>query len=165
MAGVKVTDLTTLGTADPADVFYIVDSSSNQSKQIEVQNIYSGMPQFESGSFTPTVSDETNNVVVTPLQAFYQRIDNIVNCSYYLQVILDTGQTEGTFNLTLPVASDFTQAKQLFGIVAHNNNPTELVSWGLGADTTNDKCSVSLTSSTTAYGYQYIYIVAQYEIL
>jgi hypothetical protein len=165
MAGVKVTDLTALPTADPTDVMYIVDSSANTSKQIEVQNLYDGMPQFESGSFTPTVSDETNNVVVTPIQAFYQRIDNIVNCSYYLQVNLGTGQTQGTFNLTLPVASDFTLAKQLFGIVAHNADYTELVSWGLSADTANDKCSVSVESTTSAYGYQHIYIVAQYEIL
>jgi hypothetical protein len=165
MAGVKVTDLTTLSTADPADVMYIVDSSSNQSKQIEVQDIYSGMPQFDSGSFTPTVSDETNNVLVTPIQAFYQRVDNVVNCSYYLQVVLDTGETIGTFNLSLPVASNFTQAKQLFGIVAHNDDTTELISWGLSADTTNDKCSVSVESTSTAYDYQYIYIVAQYEVL
>jgi hypothetical protein len=164
MAGVKVTDLTTLGTADPADVMYIVDSSSNQSKQIEVQNIYSGMPQFESGAFTPTVSDEVD-CNVTPIQAFYQRVDNIVNCSYFLNVVLDTGETTGAFNLSLPLASDFTQPKQLFGIVAHNADPSELVSWGLSADTTNDKCSVSVESSTTAYNYQYIYIVAQYEVL
>jgi hypothetical protein len=164
MAGVKVTDLTTLGTADPADVMYIVDSSSNQSKQIEVQNIYSGMPQFESGSFTPVISDEVD-CNVTPIQAFYQRVDNVVNCSYSLQVVLDTGETEGTFNLTLPVASNFTLAKQLFGIVAHNADPTELVSWNLSADTTNDKCSVSVESTSTAYNYQYIYIVAQYEVL
>jgi hypothetical protein len=165
MAGVKVTDLTTLGTADPADVMYIVDSSSNQSKQIEVQNIYAGMPQFESGSFTPTVSDESNNVVVIPGQAFYQRIDNIVNCSYFLEVALDTGETTGAFNLTLPVASNFTQDKQLFGIVAYNDDPTELIGWLIGADTTNDKCFISLASSTTGYNYQFIYIVAQYEVL
>ena len=165
MAGVKVTDLTTLSTADPADVMYIVDSSSNQSKQIEVQNIFSGLPQFESGSFTPTVSDETNNVLVTPIQAFYQRVDNIVNCSYFLNVVLDTGETTGAFNLSLPLASDFTQPKQLFGIVAHNADPTELVSWDLSADTTNDKCAVSIESTTTAYGYQFIYIIAQYQIL
>jgi len=165
MAGVKVTDLTTLGTADAADIMYIVDTSANQSKQIEVQNLYSGMPQFESGAFTPTVSDETNNVVVTPIQAFYQRVDNVVNCSYYLEVALDTGETTGTFNLSLPVASNFTLAKQLFGIVAHNADPTELISWDLSADTTNDKCSVSVESTSTTYGYQYIYIVAQYEVL
>jgi len=165
MAGVKVTDLITLGTADPADVMYIVDSSSNQSKQIEVQNIYSGMPQFESGSFTPTVSDETNNIVVTPLAAYYQRVNDVVNCSYYLEAQLDTGETTGTFNLSLPVASNFANAKDLFGIVSHNADPTELVSWDLSADTVNNKCSVNLESTSTAYGYQYIYIVAQYEVL
>jgi hypothetical protein len=165
MAGVKVTDLTPLGTADPTDIMYIVDTTANQSKKIEVQNLYAGMPQFESGAFTPTVSDETNNVVVTPIQAFYQRVDNVVNCSYFLQVDLDTGETNGTFNLSLPVASNFTLAKQLFGIVAHNADPSELVSWQLGADTTNDKCSISVQSVSTAYGYQFIYIVAQYEIL
>jgi spore germination protein YaaH len=164
MAGVKVTDLTTLGTADAADIMYIVDTSANQSKQIEVQNLYAGMPQFESGSFTPTITDEVD-CTVTPIQAFYQRVDNVVNCSYFLQVDLDTGETNGTFNLSLPVASNFTQPKQLFGIVAHNNNPTELVSWNLSADTTNDKCTVSVQSVSTAYGYQFIYIVAQYEVL
>jgi len=165
MAGVKVTDLITLGTADPADVMYIVDSSSNQSKQIEVQNIYSGMPQFESGSFTPTVSDETNNIVVTPLAAYYQRVNDVVNCSYYLEAQLDTGETTGTFNLSLPVASNFANAKDLFGIVSHNADPTELVSWDLSADTVNNKCSVNLESTSTAYGYQYIYIVAQYLVI
>ncbi len=165
MAGVKVTDLTTLGTADPADVMYIVDSSSNQSKQIEVQNIFSGLPQFESGSFTPTVSDETNNIVVTPLAAYYQRVNDVVNCSYYLEAQLDTGETTGTFNLSLPVASNFANAKDLFGIVSHNADPTELVSWDLSADTVNNKCSVNLESTSTAYGYQYIYIVAQYLVI
>jgi hypothetical protein len=164
MAGVKVTDLTPLATAANDDIMYIVDTSSNTSKQIEVQNIYAGMPQFASGSFTPVISDEVD-CTVTPIQAFYQRVDNIVNCSYYLQVVLDTGETLGSFNLTLPVASDFTQAKQLFGIVAHNLDPTELIEWGLSADTTNDKCSVSVESSTPAYSFDYIYIVAQYEIL
>ncbi len=33
MAGVKVTDLTTLGAADATDVMYIVDTSANQSNQ------------------------------------------------------------------------------------------------------------------------------------
>ena len=65
MAGVKVTDLTTLGAADATDVMYIVDTSANQSKQIEVQDIYSGMPQFESGSFTPVISDEQDVVGVS----------------------------------------------------------------------------------------------------
>jgi hypothetical protein len=65
MAGVKVTDLTPLATAASDDIFYIVDTSSNTSKQIEVQDIYSGMPQFASGTYTPVVSNETNNSTIT----------------------------------------------------------------------------------------------------
>lgn len=39
MAGVKVTDLPNLSTADAADIFYIVDSSANQSKQVDLTTI------------------------------------------------------------------------------------------------------------------------------
>jgi hypothetical protein len=39
MAGVKVTDLSPLTTADAADIFYIVDSSANQSKQVDLTTI------------------------------------------------------------------------------------------------------------------------------
>jgi hypothetical protein len=39
MAGVKVTDLPPLATADAADIFYVVDSSANQSKQVDLTTI------------------------------------------------------------------------------------------------------------------------------
>jgi hypothetical protein len=39
MAGVKVTDLPVLSAADLADIFYVVDSSANQSKQIDLATI------------------------------------------------------------------------------------------------------------------------------
>jgi hypothetical protein len=50
MAGVKVTDLTTLGTADPTDVMYIVDTSTNTSKQIEVGNVVNLQTAYDNGS-------------------------------------------------------------------------------------------------------------------
>jgi hypothetical protein len=165
MAGVKVTDLTTLGTADANDVMYIVDSSSNQSKQIEVQNIFSGMPQFESGTFTPTVSNETYNEVVTPLATYYSRVNDVVNCTYFMSVALDTGQTQAAFELSIPVASNFANVKDLVGIVAHNDDTTELLSWQLSANTVNNTASISLDSSTTAYTFDYIYITVQYLVL
>lgn len=39
MAGVKVTDLTVLSAADLADIFYVVDASGNQSKQVDLATI------------------------------------------------------------------------------------------------------------------------------
>ena len=165
MAGVKVTDLTSTSTAAATDVFYIVDTGANQSKQIEVQNIYSGMPQFESGSFTPTVSNETYNEVVTPLAAYYSRVNDVVNCTYFLSVNLDTGENLAQFELSLPVATNFANVKDLVGIIAHDNNTSELASWNLSANTTNNTANIGLTSVTTAYGFAYIFITVQYLVL
>ena len=165
MAGVKVTDLTTTSTAAVDDIFYIVDTSSNTSKQIEVQNIYSGMPQFESGTFTPTVSNETFNEVVTPLAAYYSRVNDVVNCTFYLSVALDAAETAAQFELSLPVATNFANAKDLVGIIAHNQDYTELVSWDLSANTVNNTANIGLQAVTTGYNYQYIYITVQYLVL
>ena len=63
MAGVKVTDLTTLGAATATDILYIVDAVADQSKQIQVQNIYDGLPQFDSGTYSATVANETGGTV------------------------------------------------------------------------------------------------------
>jgi hypothetical protein len=165
MAGVKVTDLITLGTADPADVFYIVDSSSNQSKQIEVQNIYSGMPQFESGTYTPTVSDGTNGVLVTPIKSFYSKIDNIVNVSFLLDVQFDTGETSATFNLSLPFASNFGGDKDFIATIWYKDLSELLPDSYAASDSANDKISVFLVSNTAAFNYSYLTITGQYEIL
>lgn len=165
MAGVKVTDLTTLGVADPTDVMYIVDTSANQSKQIEVQNIFNGMPQFESGTFTPTVSNETYSEIVSPLAAYYSRVNDVVSCTYYLDVALDVAETQAEFELSLPVASNFTNVKDLVGIVACNNVPADLTSWGLQADTVNNTAKINLTHATTGGAFSYIYITVQYLVL
>jgi hypothetical protein len=39
MAGVKVTDLPNLNTADSADIFYVVDESANQSKKVDLATV------------------------------------------------------------------------------------------------------------------------------
>ena len=134
MAGVKVTDLTTLGTADATDILYIVDTTANQSKQIEVQDIYSGLPQFESGNFTPTISGE-NDCTASCLRALYSRVNNIVTCSYYMSITLDPTFTTGSYNISPPVASVFTNARDAFGVIGTITDPyADLVSSSIGAD-------------------------------
>ena len=118
MAGVKVTDLTTLGAAASDDVFYIVDTSANQSKKIEVQNIYDGMPQLASGTFTPTesnVTPSTSTIII--LGGMYSRVGNIVTMSFYFEVQFGITDDSLTFNFDLPVATDFTTAKDIVGCV------------------------------------------------
>jgi hypothetical protein len=62
MAGVKVTDLTTLGTAASDDVMYIVDTSTNTSKQIEVGNVVNLQTAYDNGS---TING-SNLIIETP---------------------------------------------------------------------------------------------------
>jgi|688.fasta_scaffold91651_4 hypothetical protein len=165
MAGVKVTDLTPLATAASDDIFYIVDTSSNTSKQIEVQNIYDGMPQLESGVYTPAVSGNTNGVVVNIAKGFYSRVGTIVTVSFFLDVQLDTGETTGSFNLDLPIASNFSNDKDYTGTIWYKD-PSELLGDSYAqSDGANQKISVFLVSNTTAFNYIYLTITGQYEIL
>ncbi len=50
MAGVKVTDLTSTSTAAANDVFYIVDTGSNTSKQIEVGDVVNLQNAYDNGN-------------------------------------------------------------------------------------------------------------------
>jgi hypothetical protein len=98
MAGVKVTDLTSLATADPTDVMYIVDTSSNTSKQIEVGNM------FTSGTWTPTFDTFVDAIIdATLAAATYQRVGNVITCSMTLTLDVDFSvNNSGNFNFTLP---------------------------------------------------------------
>ena len=163
MAGVKVTDLTTLGAADPADVFYIVDTSINQSRQIEVQDIYSGMPQFASGSFTPTISNV--NPVATGINmqyGYYTRVGNIVSMSFFFELQFDALDNQVTFDFDLPIASTFTSPKDIIGIVSADDLITVLFTGVVSAG--GNVGNMTCTTSTAGSSYQYIRAFFQYEI-
>jgi hypothetical protein len=165
MAGVKVTDLTTLGTADPADVMYIVDSSSNQSKQIEVQNIYSGMPQFESGSFVINTSGE-NDCIITPISAYYSRVNDVVTMTANFDFEIINGVVIASFNLTPPVASNFSTPRDCAGIVTFmNGNIADLIGFGIQADTVNNAISINVQAPSNDYNYQSLVANIQYLVI
>ena len=166
MAGVKITDLGTLTTAVDADLLYIVDISDTSqspqgtSKQIEVGNM------FSSGTYTPTVSAEVNGILVTPNAATFIKVGSIVSCSIQLEVTVDAGETTGSFELSLPVASTFTNTKQLFGLMQFSVTGTlsDIVGLSIEAETTNNTCFVDLVT-TTAANMPYCVIQLQYEVL
>jgi hypothetical protein len=140
MAGVKVTDLPSLGTAAPDDIFYIVDTNTDQSKKIEVQNIYDGLPQFESGTFTPVPSGENDCSVSVIGDCIYSRVNNVVTISYYLSVTMDGGINTGSFNMSMPVASNFANAREAFGVLTPITNAfSDLGFYVISADTTFDQ--------------------------
>lgn len=165
MAGVKVTDLTTLGTADATDVFYIVDTSANQSKKIEVQNIYDGLPQFESGIYTPTISGE-NNCLISPLRAHYSRVNNIVTATINFDFELTGGNTTGSFNLSPPVGSTFASPRDAFGVLTPMDaNVAKLESYLIQADTSFYQISISITSPNIDDVIQSVVVQIQYLVL
>jgi len=148
MAGVKVTDLTPLATAANDDIMYIVDTSSNTSKQIEVQNIYDGMPQFASGSFTPVISDEVD-CTVTVLKGIYSRVNDVVTMTLYLNIALDITAGVGTFNVALPVASTFATARDCYGTATIMTSPIDTMTYYIiSADTVNNKCAIEVQADT-----------------
>jgi hypothetical protein len=168
MAGVKITDLGTLTTAVDADLLYIVDVSDTSqspqgtSKQIEVGNM------FSSGTYTPTVSGEVNGIIATPSSATFIKVGSIVNCSIQLEITMDALETTGSFELSLPVASNFTISKQLFGMMQWSVNGTslaEIVGLDIYAEVTNNTCYIGITTANVNANMQYCVIQLQYEVL
>jgi hypothetical protein len=167
MAGVKITDLLTITEAASNDLLYIVDVSNNTqspegtSSQIEVGNM------FSSGSYTPTISGETNGIIVSVNSATYIKVGNIATVSAQLLIAMDTGEVQGTFEIQLPVASDFSSPKQCFGLMQFSFGGTlaEIQLLTINAETTNNTCFVDIQTLTAAISMQYCTIQFQYEII
>jgi len=96
MAGIKVTDLPSLTTAESNDILYIVETSTNTSKKIEVQNLPSATFQnvIESGN-TYTSADGGNivfnNNLDIPIGQIYNIADEqLVFLSYNIPLGIET---------------------------------------------------------------------------
>ena len=168
MAGVKITDLVAITEAASNDLLYIVDVSNTTqspqgtSSQIEVGNM------FSSGTYTPTVSGEVNGIVVTPNAATFIKVGSIVSVSAQIGIQLDTGETTGTFEMSLPVASDFASAKNLFGLMQWSTGGislAEIVAIDIIAETTNNTCFVDIEVATVNATLDYCTLTFQYEVL
>ena len=168
MAGVKITDLGTLTTAVDADLLYIVDISDTSqspqgtSKQIEVGNM------FSSGTYTPTFSGYVNGIAVTPNSATYIKVGSIVSVSAQIGIQLDTGEVTGTFEMSLPVASNFASQKNLFGLMQYSFGPgtlAEILILEISAETTNNTCAIDIEVATANATLDYCTLTFQYEVL
>lgn len=168
MAGVKITDLATITSAATDDLLYIVDVSNTTqspegtSSQIEVGNM------FSSGTYTPTFSGYVNGIAVTPNSATFIKVGSIVNVSAQIGIQMDTGEVTGTFEMSLPVASDFTSQKNLFGLMQWSNGGgslAEIVGLDISAETTNNTCIVTIETLNAEATMDYCALTFQYEVL
>ena len=167
MAGIKVTDLPVLGAAASDDVFYIVDTSTNTSKQIEVQDIFGVIPDIESGQWNPTPTNiGGTNPTISIQGGNYSRVGGVVTCSLFFDLDMDAAESLAQFELDLPIASDFTNAKNAFGIIAYSGvGNGELDGWIISANTTSNKIQIEVNSVTTGFSFQSFYAILQYVII
>ena len=106
MAGIRITDLTPLATAEGADYLCIVDvSDTSQSpegttKKIEVGNV------FESGAFAPTILNLTGAVLsFGGPDGVYSKVGNVVTFTFSVNLDLNFSSfLTGTFSFTFPVS-------------------------------------------------------------
>jgi len=120
-----------------------------------------------SGIYTAIVSNETNNITVDATLANYIRIGNIVNCYIRLEITMDSLENEGTFQLSLPVASNFTLPKDLFGLMQWSVNGvlSNIENLTIEAETTNKTCYVNLQTLSTGSNMQFCILNIQYKII
>jgi len=119
---------------------------------------------LDSGTWTPVVSGESYSEIVTIQSAKYSRVGSIVTCSLMIDIVLDAAKTQARFEFSLPIASNFTTSEDATGIVAFNGDIAEFISWDLNSRTTTDTIQIAVTSVTTGFNYQYLYVMLQYEI-
>jgi hypothetical protein len=167
MAGIKVTDLPVLGAAAPDDVIYIVDTSTNTSKQIAVEDIVGGIPDIESGQWNPTPTNTGGtNPIVTPSRGNYSRVGSVVTCSLFFQVDMDPAESFAQFTLDLPIASNFTNVKDAFGIISFNDvGSGEFQSYAISADVAGNQIEMQVSSLTIGTSFQFLQAILQYVIL
>ena len=154
MAGIKVTDLPVLGAAETDDVFYIVDTSTNTSKQIEVGNL------FSSGTFTPTISNIQNSATINVIEGMYCRVGNVVTMTFGINVEMDVAESSTQFDFTLPIASNFTEAYQLYCSCNVDSNLSILY-----AKSTASIGRVNLDTTSAGVSMPDLQIMVQYLII
>ena len=172
MAGVKITDLTPLGVATSDDLLYIVDvndttqSPEGTSKKIQLQNIVSAIG-LESGTFTPTISGESNGISVPSADGTYMKVGNIVYCSVLLGIQLAPLQDTGSFEVELPIASDLSTQKQCIGVLqwSYQGFYDQIQGLTIGANTTNNTCEVALLTKDQEALLQYCVLQFQYQVV
>jgi hypothetical protein len=167
MAGVKVTDLPVLGAAASDDVLYIVDTSDNLSKQIEVSNLTASLGA-SSGRFLSTISSEIGFDTILIQEGVWIRIGDIIQFGCKITFSLDpTGvgaDQNGQFEINFPEkVTSFEDNWHSFGITIGETVPNTFVK---NIFYTGNKATIDITSiGTGASAYAgYVYVTAIYQI-
>ena len=168
MAGVKITDLTPLGTAASDDLLYIIDVSDTSespegtSKKVELGNIVS------SADFQSTATAQTGFDILTLNEGVYTKVGDIVQYGCKIDFTLAaTGvgaDQDGQFDIDFPEKlNNFSSDFHSFQLTISETNPNTFVKYIVDNAL---KATVNITSIGTGgstYG-GYLYLTAIYKI-
>ena len=114
-----------------------------------------------AGTYTPTITGISNVASSTPYSSLYMRINNEVHVQGSVQISNTIGATV-IFTISLPIASDFTDTKQLSGVTITGNPVSVLTQFvTLEADITSNTAYLSTVSSgTNTIFFSFIYTIA-----
>jgi hypothetical protein len=112
----------------------------------------------EGNLFTPVASDVTGSVTIEG--GCYSRSGQVVTMSFRFGAEAEAGTPDISFDFTLPVASAFTNARQLFGSNSSNPDLTYCLFQSNG-----DKGSIEISTQDVDQTIQNISVTVQYFIL
>ena len=118
-----------------------------------------------SGVYTPTASAETNLTTLSYPSTFI-KVGNIVNAFVLINITLDEGEDTGSFELSLPIASNFTSNKQLQGVIQWSKDGVSLAEiTAIDIISSGSIMQVSITTATTNADLSSCVIAFQYEVI
>lgn len=112
-----------------------------------------------SGTYTPTLTGETNIDATTAFQCQYMRVGNVVTVSGQFDADVTSSASSSQVGISLPIASNFTASYNAGGTSAGFSINT---AGTILADLSNDRAQVTWVSTTTSnntYSFQFSYLV------
>jgi hypothetical protein len=144
-----------------------IDVAPLDSLEIALENINTTIANLpigvtvSSGVYTPVILGVSNVASSTPYSSHYMRINNEVHVQGSVQISNTIGVTV-IFTISLPIASNFTDTKQLSGVTI-TGNPGSVVTQfvTLEAEITSNTAYLSTVSSgTNTIFFSFIYTIA-----
>lgn len=117
-----------------------------------------------SGTQTPTATNGTNVSGSTPGMEQWVRVGNVVHVTGFIQIDCSSSAVASDIDLSLPIASSFTNTTQLSGVVIEAVSGVASPGHGtISSNDTNDRVTIIFTPrADTNLNYRYTY---SYQIL
>ena len=116
-----------------------------------------------SGTYTPTLTNVSNVTSSTATVCHYMRVGNVVTVGGQLSITATATNTDTQVRITLPIASTFSNARQLAGAGGAVNTGEYGESVVFGADTANNIAFLRGRPTVTnnqAYNFSFTYLVS-----